>query len=283
MKQPTIVTITGPSSSGKTVLSNDLHQHGFEPLVSTTTRAKRRGEIQDVHYHFVDEATFQQMEREQRLIESINYGGKNYGVSSAEVERAHALGRPAVLVVEPHGVEQISKYCAERDWQLVRVFVNNPPELLLARMLCRATENTLDIHIQDHPAVQAQIEAQSPTLMHELKDVADQVDIIKAYVAQTVEAARQALGKEGDPITADHPKVITDSERISKVLDFEVQAWVKPALDGRHHYDMIFPAFNDDNRQSVVDEVEKRARHLMSQAHELADLPAGGRRRSNRP
>lgn len=265
MKQPTIVTVTGPSSSGKTVLSNDLHQHGFEPLVSTTTRAMRRGELQDIHYHFVDEATFEKMEREQRLIESINYGGKNYGVSSAEVERAHALGRPAVLVVEPHGVEQISKYCIERDWQLVRVFVNNPSELLLSRMLCRATENALDIHLQDTPDAQLAIETKGVALMAEIKDKSDDVDLIKARVAEVVEQTRLSLGLEGDPITGDHPKISTDSERISKVLDFEVREWVKPALDGTHHYDMIFQTFDDSNRAQVVNEVEARARQLMNQ------------------
>jgi guanylate kinase len=142
MKQPTIVTVTGPSSSGKTVLSSHLHDHGFETLVSTTTRPKRRGEVDDVHYHFTDVPTFKQMEREHKLIESITYDGNHYGVSSAEVERAFDLGRPAVLVVEPHGVEQIRKYCAERDWKLVSVFVYNPLDVLLSRMIERALEDT---------------------------------------------------------------------------------------------------------------------------------------------
>ena len=113
-----IVTITGPSGSGKTVLSKMLSDT-FEPLVSTTTRAPRQGEVEGVDYYFVDEATFQDHLDKGLLMENVNYNGVMYGVSVAEANRAFSLGRPAVLVAEPHGVEQITKFCQENGWSIL--------------------------------------------------------------------------------------------------------------------------------------------------------------------
>lgn len=137
-----IVTITGPSGAGKTVLSYLLRDAGFEPLVSTTTRLPRKGEINGVDYHFVGHAQFEEMKRNDLLIEHVEYDGNSYGVSAAEAQRAFSMGKSAVLVAEPHGVQQIHQYCQDRGWDVVRVFVTNPIELLLERLLRRFHDDT---------------------------------------------------------------------------------------------------------------------------------------------
>lgn len=159
MKTPLIVTITGPSSAGKTVLSMEMaNHHGFEPLVSTTTRAPRKGEQHGVDYYFVSKEEFLDLLNNEGLIEAVQYDGNHYGVQASEVKRAFAEGKPAVLVAEPHGCEQIRQFCNDRDWDAVRVFVNNPIPVLMDRMLKRFDADARDIN-RDTPEGQAAFQA----------------------------------------------------------------------------------------------------------------------------
>ena len=143
LQNPVIVTLTGPSGAGKTFLAGMLAQQGFEPLVSTTTRAKRREETNGRDYHFVSKKQFDELDKQGKLIEHVTYGENSYGISAEEAQRAFNMGKPAVLVAEPHGVEQIHEYCTQRGWKVVRAFVNNPSEILMSRLMQRFMR---DIH-----------------------------------------------------------------------------------------------------------------------------------------
>lgn len=136
-----IVTITGPSTAGKTVFSDVLKDQGFLPVVSTTTRPVRVGEIHGEHYYFVSKEEFKKAEANQELIEAVEYGGHYYGVSAFEAERIFEKGQPLVLVAEPNGTQQIAEYCQKHGWELIRVFVNNPLDVLMERILQRFAED----------------------------------------------------------------------------------------------------------------------------------------------
>ena len=138
---PIVVTITGPSTAGKTVLSHELAKNGFVSLVSTTTRRPRVGERDGVDYHFVTREAFLLLLHTGGLIENVEYNNHFYGVSAQEVMRAFDQGKPAVLVAEPHGCEQIHDICSQRGWTVLRVFVNNPIPVLMERMLRRFYED----------------------------------------------------------------------------------------------------------------------------------------------
>lgn len=142
-EKPLILTITGPSTSGKSELSKDLERAGFVTLVSTTTRAPRAGELDGVSYHFLTKEAFKQQLDAGGFIEDVTYDGHHYGVSVEEAQRAFTQGKPAVLVAEPHGVHQITDYAGERGWEMIRVFVNNPVEVLTRRLLERFA---MDVH-----------------------------------------------------------------------------------------------------------------------------------------
>ena len=49
-----IVVLVGGSGSGKTTIAHELEKKGFRRLVTTTTRPKREGEVDQVDYFFVD-------------------------------------------------------------------------------------------------------------------------------------------------------------------------------------------------------------------------------------
>ncbi len=137
-----IITLTGPSGTGKTFLSFSLFEHGFSNVVSTTTRMKRPGEVDGADYHFVTKEQFDNMDARGEMIEKVDAHGIGlyYGVSLAEAEKVFNSGKNAAIVVEPDGKRQIEEYCEKNGWTCVSVFVNNPVELLFERILLRFSE-----------------------------------------------------------------------------------------------------------------------------------------------
>jgi len=151
---PTIVVVAGPSGSGKTVLSSKLkNEHDFAELVSVTTRDRREGEINGIHYTFLDEEQFHRLDEKKGLIEKVNYNGKYYGVPAAEAEKAALLGKPSVVVTEPIGVKNVEKYCKENNWNIIKVFVNNPVDILIERMQSRLKEETGHLNLNNEEDV----------------------------------------------------------------------------------------------------------------------------------
>ena len=53
-----LVILCGKSSCGKDTLEKMLEQSGFEPIVSTTTRPMREGEVEGREYYFVSREQF---------------------------------------------------------------------------------------------------------------------------------------------------------------------------------------------------------------------------------
>lgn len=203
-----IVTLTGPSGAGKTHLSYMMKEVGFEPLISTTTRTQRNEETDGIHYHFLSVEDFNTLLKNNGLIEHVEYGGNEYGISAAEAERAFGMGKPAVLVAEPNGVEQIHNYCKQRGWEVFHVFVNNPVPVLIQRLMERFTRDN---------------EGLDPS---NVADSLKMAENIKIY-----------------------------NKRIVAVSEFEQDNWVKPAYDGRFHYDMIVDTFDENNSNKILESV----------------------------
>ncbi len=135
---PTIITLTGPSCSGKTVLASRLAATGrCEEGVSVTTRERRAGEVNRVHYTFLNREDFDVLEAAGGLLERIEFGGNHYGWPAAEAERITAAGKFAIAVVEPNGARQIDHACRARGWNLLSVFLDTNAELRYRRLLER--------------------------------------------------------------------------------------------------------------------------------------------------
>ncbi len=132
-----LVTITGPSLTGKSKLAQLLAPEGFEEVVSTTTRPPRQGEIDGVHYHFIDVQTFKQMVEENLMIEKVQVGKNYYGVSKPAFDHVISKGKNGVAVVEPDGAQQVADYCRANKINLHQVFIDNPTHVLVDRFLKR--------------------------------------------------------------------------------------------------------------------------------------------------
>lgn len=104
-----LLIVAAPSGAGKTSLVNALvdRTERVELAVSHTTRAARPGEVDGVHYHFIDDDTFAQMVRDNAFLEHAQVFGNRYGTSRAAVEPRLAQGCDVVLEIDWQGARQV--------------------------------------------------------------------------------------------------------------------------------------------------------------------------------
>ena len=99
-KQGKIFILSGPSGCGKgTVLKSAMREHPDMFLsVSATTRGPRQGEIDGVHYHFIDDDAFLKMIDRDQLLEHAGYAGNFYGTPRIPVDEALDQGRDVMAL-----------------------------------------------------------------------------------------------------------------------------------------------------------------------------------------
>lgn len=110
-----LVVVAAPSGAGKTSLTHALidrlNARGVPAAfsISYTTRAPRPGEQNGVHYHFVDEATFEAMVRRDEFLEHAYVFGHRYGTGRAASELQLARGVQLFLDIDWQGARQVRK------------------------------------------------------------------------------------------------------------------------------------------------------------------------------
>ena len=130
-----ILSITGPSCSGKTTLASFLvNRFNFSETLSCTTREARDGEENGVHYDFVSLADMQSKIANNQLIEHASYGDQIYGTPADTINSILENGLIPTMVIDPKGVNQISQFAKQSDMTLVSVFVTNSHEVLTSRL-----------------------------------------------------------------------------------------------------------------------------------------------------
>ncbi|AIY17688.1 guanylate kinase [Pimelobacter simplex] len=136
-----LFVLAGPTAVGKgTVAAAVREEHPEVYLsVSATTRAPRPGEVDGVHYHFVDDAEFDRLVAEGQMLEwAVVHGVHRYGTPRGPVEAAVAAGRPALLEIDLQGARQVRETAPEA----VFVFLKPPSwDELVRRLVGRGTES----------------------------------------------------------------------------------------------------------------------------------------------
>lgn len=124
MKQGKIIILSGPSGVGKgTVLKEVMRgDPSLHFSVSATTRPIRPGEVDGVHYFFMDKPHFEKMIADGELLEYASYAGNYYGTPEKAVDDALAQGINVVLEIEVQGALQV----IERRRDAISIFVAPP-------------------------------------------------------------------------------------------------------------------------------------------------------------
>jgi guanylate kinase len=139
-----VFVITGQSGAGKGTLIERLLRD-FPQLklaVSATTRARRPGEIDGVHYYFISDEEFDRRLAAGEFLEHHVFPwGQRSGTLVSEIQRIADDGDGCVLELETEGALNV----AEREARAVTIFVTAPIEELERRLQERATESAGEI------------------------------------------------------------------------------------------------------------------------------------------
>lgn len=104
-KTGAILVLSGPSGAGKSSLLNkiigDIGECYFS--ISTTTRSIREGEVDGVHYYFVDEEEFKKDIEEELFLEYAFVHGNYYGTSIKPVKEALKAGKLVIFDIDVQG------------------------------------------------------------------------------------------------------------------------------------------------------------------------------------
>lgn len=145
MNSPSRLTVlAGPSGVGKGTVADDVIRR-FPQVwvsVSVTTRPARPGEVDGVHYHFVDDDTFDRMISDGELLEWARiHHQQRSGTPRQPVLDVLATGRPALLEIDLQGARQVRLAMPEALF----VFLAPPSwEVLVGRLVGRGTEDRED-------------------------------------------------------------------------------------------------------------------------------------------
>jgi guanylate kinase len=136
-----VIVITGTSGAGKGTLEKPLMSRlpQLELSVSATTRDRREGEVDGVHYHFISPERFERLVQEDAFLEHVTHPwGQRVGTLRSEIERIRAKGQVPLLDMEPRGALVV-----KRDVPgAIGIFVQAPSFAELERRLReRATES----------------------------------------------------------------------------------------------------------------------------------------------
>ena len=142
-----VIVLSGPSGVGKSTVVGRIREMypDLEFSVSCTTRKPRPGEVDHVHYHFIEEEDFEAKVAAGEFIEHAGVFARRYGTLKSEVLQRISRGADVLLDIDVQGALQI-RAAAEKDPELAKVcefvFVGPPAvEVLEKRLRGRATES----------------------------------------------------------------------------------------------------------------------------------------------
>lgn len=135
-----LTVLAGPAAVGKGTVVACLRRRYPQVWlsVSVTTRRPRPGEVDGVHYHFVEDREFDALVVGGQLLEhAVVHGAARYGTPRGPVLDAVAAGRPALLEIDLQGARMVRAVLPGARF----VFLAPPTwQDLVARLAGRATE-----------------------------------------------------------------------------------------------------------------------------------------------
>ena len=146
MKRKGLITVlSGFSGAGKgTIMKHLLEEYPgrYNLSISATTRNRRIGEEDGREYFFKTREEFEEMIKNDELLEYAEFSGNYYGTPKEYVNRLVDEGRDVLLEIEVNGALQVRKIFPDS----VLLFVTPPSaEALKSRLVGRKTESMEEI------------------------------------------------------------------------------------------------------------------------------------------
>jgi guanylate kinase len=178
-RKPRLFVISGPSGVGKDTVIERLRAvfPDVHFAVTATTRPRRPGEIDGIHYRFLSKETFDHgLENDEFLEHAVVYD-HHYGVPKAPVRHALNRGQDVIVKVDVQGAATIRKLAPDG------IFIFLAPESmseLLRRLKARKTDDP-DVLMERFQAASRELTS------------ADDFDYVVFNEVEQVESAMDAL------------------------------------------------------------------------------------------
>lgn len=132
--------VTAPSGAGKSSLIHALlkRDSNLGLSVSFTTRPPRIGEVNGVHYHFINVTQFESLHNKGNFLESAKVHGNYYATSHTELATQIQTGKDIILEIDWQGARQVRQYFP----QAISLFIV-PPDIdtLKQRLISRGQDS----------------------------------------------------------------------------------------------------------------------------------------------
>ena len=129
---------TGKTSLVKALLDRTTNLH---VSVSHTTRPKRSGELDGIHYHFTDKDNFTSQIEQGGFIEYAEVFGNYYGTSQRTVEEQLKQGHDVLLEIDWQGAAQVRKLFPDS----IQIFILPPSQFDLRQRLSNRGTDSVEV------------------------------------------------------------------------------------------------------------------------------------------
>jgi len=145
-RRPRVFVVSGPSGVGKDAVIQSMREKlpEYHYAVTATTRSRRPGEIDGVHYHFMEREQFERLVEQGEFLEHAVVYGNLYGVPKQRVRSALASGQSVIIKVDVQGARTIRKIIPEA----VLIFIAPPSMSELLHRLRDRKSDDLDVVIR---------------------------------------------------------------------------------------------------------------------------------------
>lgn len=137
-----IIIVSSPSGAGKSTLCNMLieRDEDIKLSVSATTRQKRPGEKEGIHYYFLRKKEFEEKVKNNEFLEHAEVFKNFYGTLREPVEKILGSGKDVLFDIDWQGARQVSEKVEKR--KLLKIFILPPSiEILEERLRKRGQDS----------------------------------------------------------------------------------------------------------------------------------------------
>lgn len=133
-----MILIVGASASGKSTIEHQLFLHGYDKIISYTTRPQRPHEVQHKEYHFISDDDFKRKSDNKFFAEWTKYNGWYYGCAVEDLQLN------SLIVIDPFGHRQLRKLAEKNDISVISFLIEADEKTRLKRMVDRG-DNLMEI------------------------------------------------------------------------------------------------------------------------------------------
>ncbi|MEZ8293485.1 guanylate kinase [Vibrio splendidus] len=141
---PFILLIAGRTCSGKTFLANHLmNHHGFQRVITYTSRTPRPGEVNGVDYHFKSEEEFEALINQGQFIEHVqrlDAATNRQAYYGSSLQHCLTQKQQFVMVIDPDGVRDSLEYLKKHGHPHCAVFLDTPESVCVDRLKERPSD-----------------------------------------------------------------------------------------------------------------------------------------------